>query len=89
MQTQTLKPILLTKREAASLLGVAVSTFDRIRVRAHLLPHQSAKLKPLLWEKEAVQSLGNQPSTSATNGAGGRILTIKEIKARAKGGKRK
>jgi hypothetical protein len=77
-------PKLINKETAAQLLGVSRTTFDRLRNRTGLKPAQTVKLRPVLFHRHEVIDLIHN-AFPPQNGDG--LLSLREIKARAKGGK--
>ena len=82
---------LLTKPQAAKLLGVSVSTFDRIRKRLGLEPTETPLIKPVYFDRDRVQALRNAkpepaPAPAVPTRFGDGILSVPQIKQRAKKG---
>lgn len=94
MKTPTKSP-LLTKRQACEELELSPSTFYRWRKKFGLEPEKTIKTKPALFHRAKIEALKNMSGNGHTpipwphQADRGRLLTLKEIKARAKkGGKR-
>lgn len=72
---------LVSKKEAALLLGISLSTFDRARGRLGLRPAPSARIKPIQFRLEdllphIVALPGVTEFNAAANGRGVRINVL-------------
>lgn len=85
---------LITKREAAALLGVSLSTFDRARKRLGLNPAASVRMKPVVFVRGDVQraARGVVVQTNAPARTAAAMLPtaaeLKKARASARRGKR-
>ena len=75
---------LLTKKQSAEFLGLSTSTFDRLRQRIALAPVASLKAKPIFFRRSDLAALIPAVAAPAPAPRGeGRIISVKEAKARA------
>ena len=91
--TTSLPKKLVNKQQAAALLGVSVSTFDRFRKAGVIQPVKRVLKKPLLFSADAITALANggycwedkaPATTQPGNGRAPAILTAAQLqKARA------
>ena len=77
---------LLTKKQSAEFLGLSTSTFDRLRQRIALAPVASLKAKPIFFRRSDLAALipaVAAPAPAPAPRGEGRIISVKEAKARA------
>ena len=73
---------LLSKSQAAKLLGVSRATFDRLRVRLGLKPAILPRLKPVMFYAQDVEALATPKPGNGQLQARTKLVTLKTLKAR-------